>query len=54
MKDWGDLIVQDAKNIGRPANAALEHVRQLEEAGFEDIVQLPFKWPPIASPKIQR
>jgi len=45
LKEWGDLIVQGAINIGRSANAAELFLPQLAAAGFEDITQTRSRWP---------
>lgn len=54
LRDWGDLIVEAAAKIGRPANAALHHVQQLKDAGFVDVVQVPFRWPTNRWPRDAR
>ena len=51
LKEWGDLIVQGAINIGRSANAAEHFLPQLEAAGFEDIIQTRSRWPTNRWPK---
>ena len=51
LKEWGELIVQGAINIGRSSNSAEQFLPQLAAAGFEDIVQTRSRWPTNRWPK---
>lgn len=51
LKEWGELIVQAAINIGRSSNAAESFIPQLKEVGFESIVETRLKWPTNRWPK---
>lgn len=51
LKEWGELIVLAASNIGRSSNAAQLFIPQLEAAGFENIIQTRSRWPTNRWPK---
>jgi hypothetical protein len=51
LKEWGNLIVTAAANIGRAANSAESFLPQLKEAGFEDPVVFKSRWPTNKWPK---
>ncbi|CZT49179.1 related to methyltransferase [Rhynchosporium secalis] len=51
VKRWSDLILEGTVNLGRPCDSAKDYKRQLEEAGFEDVVEVRYKWPQNRWPK---
>jgi hypothetical protein len=45
LEKWGNLMLESAKNIGRPSNSAESYKSQLVAAGFEKVVETQYKWP---------
>jgi hypothetical protein len=51
LKKWGDLILEAGVNLGRPCNTAELSKERMIAAGFEDVVEVQFKWPLNRWPK---
>jgi len=51
LQDWGNLIVEAASKLGRQASVVGMFSEQLREAGFENVMLIPFKWPTNKWPK---
>jgi SAM-dependent methyltransferase len=45
LRRWADLLCLGAAQAGRPLTNAQHYKRWMEEAGFEDVVELRFYWP---------
>jgi hypothetical protein len=48
---WCDLMMEAATNLGRPLDTCARAKEMMEDAGFVDIVRIPFKWPTNQWPK---
>jgi len=42
---WNVLLLEASVKMGAPINSCLHYKRQLEEAGFVNVVQVEYKWP---------
>lgn len=51
LKKWGELIVEAGVKLGRPCNSAETSKEQMVAAGFQDVVEIQFKWPLNRWPK---
>ncbi|KAL2061573.1 hypothetical protein VTL71DRAFT_6950 [Oculimacula yallundae] len=51
VKQWSGLILEGTVKLGRRADGAKDYKRQLEEAGFVDVVEVQYKWPQNRWPK---
>jgi hypothetical protein len=51
IKKWTDLIIEGTTNLGRPADSAKNYKAQLIEAGFENVVEIQYRWPQNRWPK---
>ncbi|KAK3331848.1 S-adenosyl-L-methionine-dependent methyltransferase [Cercophora scortea] len=45
LHKWSVTLAEGFRAAGRPLDSALEYEAQLAEAGFVDIVRVPYKWP---------
>jgi hypothetical protein len=45
LRKWSDLMFESAKNLGRFSNSAESYKAQMIAAGFENVVELQYKWP---------
>ncbi|KAK3682044.1 S-adenosyl-L-methionine-dependent methyltransferase [Podospora appendiculata] len=45
LHKWSVTLAEDFRAAGRRLDSALEYEAQLAEAGFVDIVRVPYKWP---------
>ena len=45
IKRWTDLVLEGTTVLGRPADSAKNNKAQLIEAGFENVVEVTYKWP---------
>jgi len=48
---WTQLLVEAAEKLGRSLAMAVRFKEMLEEAGFEDVVEIQFKWPSNSWPR---
>jgi hypothetical protein len=51
IKKWAELVLEGTRNLGRPADTAKDYKAQLIEAGFENVVEVRYKWPQNKWPK---
>lgn len=51
VKKWTDLVIEAAKNLGRPLDTAKDYKAQLIAAGFENVVEKRYMWPQNIWPK---
>ncbi|KUJ10126.1 S-adenosyl-L-methionine-dependent methyltransferase [Mollisia scopiformis] len=51
VKQWTDFVIEAAQNLGRPLDSAKNYKQQLIDAGFENVVQVMYKWPQNHWPK---
>lgn len=42
---WNTLLQEASEKLGAPLNSALKYKQQLIDAGFEDVVEVKYKWP---------
>jgi hypothetical protein len=45
MKEWSSFIVETAAKFRRFADSAKSYKAQMEAVGFQDLVEIQFKWP---------
>lgn len=45
LKKWGELIAEAGVKLGRSCNSAELCKEQMIAAGFEDVVEIQYKWP---------
>lgn len=48
---WGALCIESAQNLGRSINSANLYKEQMIAAGFENVVEVVWKWPTNRWPK---
>ncbi|PVH70597.1 S-adenosyl-L-methionine-dependent methyltransferase [Cadophora sp. DSE1049] len=51
VKKWSDLILEGTIKLSRPCDSAKDYKAQLIEAGFENVVEIRYKWPQNSWPK---
>ncbi|KAE9367287.1 S-adenosyl-L-methionine-dependent methyltransferase [Stipitochalara longipes BDJ] len=51
VKNWTELAMEGAEKVGRSLNSAAKYKAQLEEAGFQNVVEKIFRWPQNRWPK---
>ncbi|KEZ44048.1 hypothetical protein SAPIO_CDS3786 [Scedosporium apiospermum] len=51
LSKWSDLMMEASRNLKRPLDSAYSYKKQLEEAGFVNVVERRFKWPHNHWPK---
>lgn len=51
LRKWNALMVESAANLGRYSNSAEAYKVQLQAAGFQNVVEMQFKWPQNPWPK---
>lgn len=51
LQKWCDLMVQACAAIGKPIDSAIHYKSQLEAAGFENVVEVQYRWPMGRWPK---
>ena len=51
MKKWSALLVEAAAKFGRFADSAKSYKAQMTAVGFENVVEIQFKWPLNRWPK---
>jgi hypothetical protein len=51
LKKWSDLALEATIKARRPINSAKDYKKQMEEAGFTNIVETKYKWPQNRWPK---
>ena len=51
LHKWGELCIESAQNLGRSINSANLYKEQMEAAGFENVVEVVYKWPTNKWPK---
>lgn len=51
MYKWGNFCIEAAKNLNRSINSANWYKEQMEAAGFENVVEVVYKWPTNQWPK---
>lgn len=51
IKKWANLIVEGTTNLGKPATCAEDYKKWLEEIGFENVVEVQYRWPQNGWPK---
>ena len=54
IKRWTDLVLEGTTVLGRPADSAKNYKAQLIEAGFENVVEVTYKWPQNRWPEDRR
>ncbi|KAH8787532.1 S-adenosyl-L-methionine-dependent methyltransferase [Hyaloscypha sp. PMI_1271] len=54
LKEWSQTLVQCYKELGIDINSSSLHQHRLEEAGFEDVVEVRESWPLNTWPKERR
>ena len=45
LRKWSDGMLESARRLGRYSNSAESYKSQMVTAGFEDVVELVYKWP---------
>jgi hypothetical protein len=45
VRKWTELSIEAAKKLGRPLDSPTWYKAQIEEAGFQNVVEEKFKWP---------
>ncbi|RDW61657.1 S-adenosyl-L-methionine-dependent methyltransferase-16 [Coleophoma crateriformis] len=51
LKKWCDLLTEGCAAAGRPIDSAKHYKSQLEAAGFENVVEVQYRWPMGRWPK---
>lgn len=51
MKKWSSLILEAASKFGRFADSAKSYKAQMIDVGFQELVEIQFKWPLNRWPK---
>ncbi|CAG8957255.1 hypothetical protein HYFRA_00010677 [Hymenoscyphus fraxineus] len=51
VKKWADLILEGTTVVGRACDSAKNYKKQLEDAGFMNVVEIRYKWPMNRWPK---
>jgi len=51
LKKWTDLVVEGTAKLGRPADCVQYYKAQIIEAGFQNVVEVRYKWPQNTWPK---
>lgn len=51
VKKWADLALQGASVFNRPLDSSKDYKTQMIAAGFQNVVELEFKWPQNNWPK---
>lgn len=54
LMQWCNLILEAAAKQGRPVFPTTEYKSYLEQAGFQDVVEIQKKWPSNPWPKAQK
>ncbi len=45
LEKWGNLFLESSIKLGVPLNSALSIKKNMEEAGYVDVVQVIYEWP---------
>jgi len=45
LQKWGDLMLEATVKLGAPMNSAVTVKQLMEDTGYEDLVQVVYKWP---------
>jgi hypothetical protein len=51
LYQWSNFSIEGTQKMGRAITAASEYKKQLEEAGFINVVETRYKWPTNTWPK---
>ncbi len=51
LRKWSTFMLESAKNLGRFSNSAESYKSQLIASGFENVVEIVYKWPQNRWPK---
>jgi hypothetical protein len=51
LHQWSEFTIEGTNKMGRPITAANLYKKQLEEAGFINVVETRYKWPTNTWPK---
>jgi hypothetical protein len=51
LQKWGELIIEAGVKLGRPCDSAELCKERMIAAGFEDVVEIQYKWPLNKWPK---
>ena len=51
VRKWTELSIEAAKKLGRPLDSPTWYKQQMEEAGFQNVIETKFKWPQNRWPK---
>jgi hypothetical protein len=51
VRQWAELLLGASVGFLRPINGAIHYKKLLEEAGFEAVVEVQYKWPSNRWPK---
>jgi len=51
LHQWSDFIIEGTAKVGRSIAAAVDFKKQLEEAGFINVIETRYKWPTNTWPK---
>lgn len=50
-RQWGKYMLEAADIFGAPLDSPKRYKKQMEEAGFVDIVETVYKWPTCSWPR---
>lgn len=51
LQRWSKLLLEATIKLGSPYDSALRYKQQLIEAGFQDVVEVEYKWPTNGWPR---
>lgn len=51
LQQWSDFTIEGTTKVGRSISAAVNFKKQLEEAGFINVIETRYKWPTNTWPK---
>ena len=51
LKKWSTLLVEATDNLGASLRSPRDYKQQLADAGYQNIVQVEYKWPTNTWPK---
>jgi hypothetical protein len=51
LKKWCDLVLDGSTKIGRGSDTAMHYKEQMIASGFDNVVQVVYKWPTNQWPK---
>jgi hypothetical protein len=51
LHQWSDFTIEGTTKVGRSIGAAVDFKKQLQEAGFINVIETRYKWPTNTWPK---